>query len=683
MIISLDTETTGLDLYHGARPFLVTTANERGENLWWEWYVDPMTRKVKVREQDLDEIQEMINSADELILQNCKFDYMGLSLLFSDHGHELEWEWGKVRDTLLAGHLLASNQPHDLTSMAMIYCRANVQPYEDVVRQATQECRRLCQGKNPKHRWKIARKGLPGMPSAKETTWKHDMWLPRYVAKLEARPKDDWYWTACSEYANSDSTITLGVWKAQRKAIEKRGLRKIYDERLKVLPVIPAMERHGVTVHGPTLHRQKKECAVESARASAICKTLASGYGHNLSLPKSGNNKSLIIFCFDAKCLALEPYERSAKTGAPSLSKRCLEYYLITLPSRSKARMFLHQLAGKRKQDTLISFADGYEKFWVPTHDPHWFLLHPSLNPTGTDTLRWSSSNPNEQNISKQADYNLRRSFGPMPRREWWALDAKNIELRLPAYESGEVELIDLFEHPNDPPYYGSTHLLNFHTVYSDIWEKELRVVGPKKVGLHCKEKYDSTWYKWVKNGGFAVQYGAMERTDVVGTADKAFRREGSHAKLKARFARLERLNQYWIDYANEHGYVETIPDRTIDPERGYPLLCSRSKWGKVLPTVPLNYHVQSSAMWWMMKAMIRCYGFLEEYNDGRPEAEKVHIVMQVHDELVFDLPNRKAKGNLPIVRKLQRLMEQGGDDYGIPTPVDVKYHPVNWAEAV
>jgi hypothetical protein len=42
--LSLDTETTGLDVYHGARPFFITTCNEQGEQQYWEWDVDPETQ---------------------------------------------------------------------------------------------------------------------------------------------------------------------------------------------------------------------------------------------------------------------------------------------------------------------------------------------------------------------------------------------------------------------------------------------------------------------------------------------------------------------------------------------------------------------------------------------------------------------------------------------------------------
>ena len=111
-MISLDTETTGLDLRHGAKPFLVTTCNEDMVNCYWEWDVDPLTRQPIVPVEDLHEINDVIASAETLVLQNPKFDYAALRTVMDgkDGRPKLWWDWSKVRDTLLAGHLLASNQ---------------------------------------------------------------------------------------------------------------------------------------------------------------------------------------------------------------------------------------------------------------------------------------------------------------------------------------------------------------------------------------------------------------------------------------------------------------------------------------------------------------------------------------------------------------------------------------------
>jgi hypothetical protein len=376
-------------------------------------------------------------------------------------------------------------------------------------------------------------------------------------------------------------------------------------------------------------------------------------------------------------------------TGGPALdSKVAIPIYKDTLKPRSREMFFITSLEEKRKRDTAVTYMDSYRRFWKQIRGKDdWYVLHPVLKPTGTDTLRWSSSNPNSQNISKKEGFNLRFAFGPAPGREWWSLDAKNIELRIPAYESNETEMIALFEKPNDPPYYGSNHLLNFHTVYLDLWERELKEVGIEKVGPHCKKKYASSWYQWCKNGGFAKIYGGQKAT-----VDRSFHKEGAYELIAQRFSKMEALNQHCIYTANKQGYVETMVDKTIGSKRGYPIWCTRTQWGKVLPTVPLNYHVQSTAMWWTMKAMIRTQEQLDQWN--RQGGDNYFLCMQVHDECVFDFPlsetdptKDNAKGYGPSnrwrIELIKKHMEEGGNDIGIPTPVGVEYHSHNWSEGI
>ncbi len=242
-------------------------------------------------------------------------------------------------------------------------------------------------------------------------------------------------------------------------------------------------------------------------------------------------------------------------------------------------------------------------------------------------------------------------------------------------HEVGEEEMIDLFEREDEGPYYGSYHLLVFDILHPEKFAKH---------GVKCKQVYEGTWYQWVKNFNFAVQYGAVEAS---GTADRAAHVKGAQRKIQRRFGKVADLNTQMIQYAQKHGYVETMPDKTVDPKRGYPLLCSRSKWGGIIPTVPLNYHVQGTACWWMMKAMIRVQAYLDKLN-ARKGSKGYYMVMQIHDELVFDFPEephsiRHNLANLSKIRKIQKLMERGGDDIGLPTPVGIEYHPKTWSEGV
>lgn len=680
MMRSLDSETTGVDHHHGARAFLVTTADENGDIAFWESDVDPYTRMPKWSEEDIDEIAETLspNETGSLILQNPRFDVRALSNLRPEFGEY--WRWEDTFDTLLAGHLLASNQPHDLTSMTLIYCGVNIQPLEDEMEEHVKEARKLAKSDYPK--WRLAKAGDPSMPSAKETVWKFDMWLPRALAQELGYSSDHPWWTCTSNYANGDTVVTLPLFLKMKQRLIQRNLWDIYLMRLKLLPVIYKMETRGVNISKTRTLELEERLSIEADDYHQECLELADNEIE--SLPVNGTSNALKSIVFDK--FGLVSNKKTPK-GQAAMDKSVLDHWMSTLDEDSVPYKFITGLRQYRRRKTALGYIASYEKFWLSTKCRKTNILFPSLNPTGTDTLRFSSSNPNSQQISKQEDVNLRFCFGPGPGREWWSLDAKNIELRLPAYESGEELLIELFENPNDPPYYGSTHLLNFHTVYPDIWKDAVKKVGLEKAGGYCKKEYASTWYQYCKNGGFAIMYGAVniEDPDKWGTADRAFHKKGAHSLLQARFNKLQKLNRKQIDYANKHGYVETMPDKTVDPKRGYPLLCSRSTYGKVLETVPLSYHVQGTAMWVIARAMIEVQKYLDSLNAASTKG--YFMVIQVHDECVFDFPSGKGsepwKYNLPKIRKIQRLMAGIGDDLipKVRLPFGCEYHSSSWAE--
>lgn len=936
-ILGVDTEVTGLDLHHGAKPFILSSCDGNGNQLSWIWDVDPETRQPIIPKEDLIAVREHILSYDELALQNPKFDVGAIETV--DPEFAGIWPWDKTRCTLMGGHLLVSNQAHDLTTMALVYLDLNIEPFEIAMKKACNLARNIARKYYPT--WRIAQEGLPEMPSAKGETkakkgkgefgsspWKFDMWLPRAIIKQVihdlnfSRLPDDrrqptvgrvnnctvridrqtkwgnpfvigkdgtreeviqkyaaYIWNSelindlpelyhqrlgchcapdlchgqvlralchpwmdvTAEYAIADPSATVELYKAQERLIKDRNLWEIYKARLELLPVIYKMERRGITLSEKRSDGLEKDYQAESQRLRDICTKIASSRGYDLTLPKSGNNNSLVNFVFNptkedtifvfgsnregrhGKGAALEarthwgarygqaeglqgnsyaiitkelrpnkpkvtlqeiqvgverfklfakanpdkafkvspigcglagftpkqiaplfegspknvhlpkefggkvefqpglgvlPTKVSKQTGQPSFDKYVIDDIVSDsikrfeqdpdlYPLESDEYVFGTSIKDMRARDTALTFLKAYRRFrlplettakWIPVKvidevtGAGWYVIHPSFNPTGAGTLRFSSSNPNAQNISKRESFNLRYCFGPAPGREWWSCDASNIELRIPAYEAGESEMIHLFEKPNDPPYYGGYHLMIFDTLH------------PEKFAIHgknSKKEYAATWYQWTKNGNFAVQYGAQEES---GTADKAYHVPGAQRKIQSRFKNIARLNQSQIAHAEKYGYVETMIDRSIGAKRGYPLYCTRTKYG-IKPTVPLSYHVQSTAMWWMCRAMVRCQKFLDDINNGeetfrkfmgrgKTEAEKegYFLIIQIHDELVFDfpknyksikMPGNKVKeihGNLPIIREIQRLMSLGGSDIGVPTPVGCEYHPDNFS---
>lgn len=714
-MIALDTETNGVDFKHGAMPFLVTIKDENDPDpMFWEWDVDPLTRIPEVPPEDCQHIQQVIDAADTIAMQNAKFDYHALAKI----GVTLPWD--RVRDTLRGGHILASNHKHNLTDMCIEYLGIDIEKYEINVRMAVKACRDLCRRELPL--WRIASGDDPSMPSVdpsskrdEDKPWKNDMWLLRAYCKFAQENGWDYdpeWLTLTSEYANADSVSTLYLYRYMEKEIKARGQWENYLHALKLNPIAAGIEDRGVTMSRENTEAMIEEysCGVDFAQAE--CVAIAAAYGHNLELPKGASPNDSIREFFYGSCRITCPrcgtetrvkewtdgvidepplckkcakkgvsiatqvkrntclnlprvYSPKSKSGGPTLDKDALDHYEATLEPGLPLD-FIKTLRGMRSRQTAVSYMQSYQRFWI--EDEYGFMrLYTNVNPTGTDHTRWASYNPNGQNVSKKENFNLRKCFAPRPDREWWSMDGKNLELRIPAYEAGETDLIAVFDRPNDPPYYGSYHLVVFDALHPALFAKD---------GKKCKDIYESTWYQWTKNGNFALQYGCGERK-----ADQTYHVQGAYRKIRDRFPNITRLSDKQKDLANRLGYVETIPDRTVCAERGYPILASRTEDGRVSPTTPLNYHVSGTAGQWLNKALIRCDEQIKEWN---AEGWDGYIALQIHDEILFDMPRGEGaepwQTNLDKVKRLKALMEKGGDDIGIPTPVSVEYHAEDWS---
>lgn len=694
-MISLDTETTGADFFHGARPYFVTVCQSDGTQKYWQWLVNPRDRSISPPACDIEEISDLLadvwcryDAAEPedkenhvLIGHNAKFDAKALESIGI-----VNWPWHATRDTIVAGHVLASNHRHDLTSMVMDYLEHDIGQHEAKLEAACREARQYCRTYLPT--WRIAKAGDKDLPSLskskgskgeKDKGWKYDTWLPGAIARHLDYPVEHTWFKVVAEYSNADSATTLALWMALKECLYREGLWRLFVEKMKLTPILLGMERRGVSVSGAAVNSSDREMIRKSKAASDKMIGIALDHHYVLELPKGAVNNSLRSFVFDV--LELERvHNPKAKSSQPSLdAKLAIPHWLATLEDDSEEKNFIKAMLSKRGADTARGFIASYRRFWKQNGHPGWYEIHPTFGQTTTDTTRMSCYNPNGQQISRKEEANLRKCFGPAPGREWWSLDAKNIELRIPAYVSGEESLIELFERPKDPPYYGSQHLLNFSKVYPDIWEKELREVGLANVGSHCKTKYEGSWYVWCKGGNFAMQYQCGPQT-----ADRAYHREGAYKLLKNSFVKLEALNARCMASARKYGWIETIPVPSIDPYRGYRILASRSEYGDVLPTTPLNYFVQGSAGEWMHRAIVRVEPQLDEWRESGYDC---WMVLTVHDELVFDFPKGRGvepwRTNLPKIRKIQAIMESGGEDINVPTPVTVEYHAVSWGEGL
>lgn len=729
LVISCDCETNGLDFWHGVRPFIVVSTNAAGKTQLWQWDVDPLTREVRVNPDDVRDITHRLNHARTVVLHNSKFDAHALDTV----GITLPWD--KVEDTLCAGHVLASSDPHDLTSMARAFVSEDLarrsEALEVTLAKHVKSARNFCRHHLPN--WKTASTDDPNLPSAKgsgdDGPWHNDYWLPYTVAQfLKSNPDHhqpaDWKgWdTNVRDYAISDSATTVMLWAACKRALENRNLWKTYRARFEGVPVAYRMECTGVSMSGSVLEEARATYGARSKELADLATGIACSMGYTLELPKGSTNQNLDDFVFGRAprepdkvegkkikkgkrlpgavrtashdTLNLPPVEYT-ETGSPSFNADARTIYRGTLKPNSKAHLFVTCMDEKASLDTGLTYLAGYSRFALPepvecrqcgvsvrgcTRCPtcgaavdgwRWMRLYPNLNPFGTDTLRWSHNNPNSANISERSVVNARKCFAPVSGREWADFDGENLELRIPVFEADETEIMDVFLRPNDPPYYGSYHLVIFDILHPLLF---------KEHGVKVKELF-KTEYGCTKNFTFCRQYGGQEEL-----ADATARVTGATKLVGKRYPKVDALNRKWVEYAQKNGYVETIPDRSVDPDRGYPLLVKRGQWGKVKPTTPFCYHVSGTACQWMNRAMVKTDRVLQRWK--AEDGFDVRMILQIHDSLVFDLPARgdDESGkpiNLSRMKELSDTMRSCGDDIGIPTPVSTKLCRTSWADGV
>jgi DNA polymerase I len=278
--------------------------------------------------------------------------------------------------------------------------------------------------------------------------------------------------------------------------------------------------------------------------------------------------------------------------------------------------------------------------------NPHTGRLHTSFNQTVAATGRLSSTEPNLQNIPirRELGRDIRRGF--IPRKGWsfLAADYSQIELRLLAHLSGDPAFVQAFQSGGD--IHRQTAAL--------IFDVPLERVTSEMRGR-------------AKTINFATIYGqgphALSRQLKISHAEaKEF--------IERYFERFQRVREYldsMVEYAREHGYVETIFKR----RRYVPELRDRNfnirAFGE---RTAANSPIQGSAADLIKIAMIRIHDRLAA------ERLSARMLLQVHDELVFEVPGPE----LELVETLVRNEMAGAASLSVPLVVDVGTGR-NWLE--
>jgi len=263
--------------------------------------------------------------------------------------------------------------------------------------------------------------------------------------------------------------------------------------------------------------------------------------------------------------------------------------------------------------------------------------LHSSINICGTRFTRQSTNDPNLQNVGTgdttddgTKDFLLRSVFGPEQRRnlEWLSIDFQSIEAIIWAYAVKNKEIMSDVRNGITP----------FKVMMEAVW------------GYFDK---DDKHYKPIKNGFYSIIYGAKKSH-----SDATFGKEDAVNSIIKRIPQVRSFTNKLHREIIKRGYITTIG--------GYRLYIPRNE-----PHKAVSGFIQGHAGWVIGQAMILCQEYLKQIKD-------VCMILQVHDELIFEGPVGFHK---TIGKELARLMSKAGEQYNIPTPINMTLITNNWAE--
>lgn len=648
MEIAIDTETTGSDFYHGCMPFYVSTCTDTDGGLVrsWEWDVDLFTRIPQVDDSEVVDILELLYSADRIWLQNTKFDVLALSTIGIIWDEEL---WAKTNDTLIQSHLIQSIGQHGLKALSTVHLMLSNDD-EMALADAATVARRKATSYNNKHDPKIniACANHPMFPGTKSPHrkgkdddagwWCLDMWLPRamqiYFGEMSGGTKE--WLTICSKYADNDAIRTLSLSQRFEPALIERGQMDLYRQRMDLVRITYEMEKFGVPV-------RRKYMGIKAKAVSALRSKLWREIDGDKVNPNSPKQLSKKLFeDLGLPILQVTKGKRkkdgtTSKGGSPSTKEEVLKDLLLV--ADDNAQIYLTNLMKYKKTTSMVTYLTAYELNLCNAG-----RLRSRYNVTGTQTTRFSASLL--QNVGKREDMNLRDVFGPEDGHYWISADYVNIELIIAATIANEEELLDVFRRGE------SWHILIASAIYPD----ELAALGEsdfKKCNL----------YRRVKSGNYAIQYGAMEAK-----ADWTYGKKGAYQAIRSRLRRLFSLSDAKLEEARDCGYVKTLS--------GYPLVCPTQR-GKVEPTKPFSYWCQGSVGDVISQAMVHV-DLLPQMLDVA-NRNNMQMIMNVHDELVFDI-NESNINNWPKYGAIVKdQMESAALRFGVQVPVNVSLHKTSW----
>jgi DNA polymerase I len=434
--------------------------------------------------------------------------------------------------------------------------------------------------------------------------------------------------TACC-YAAEDADITLRLHLALWPKLEGvPPLRKVYEDiEIPLVPVLAGMEQRGVLIDGDELRRQSQQLGKRMLELQQQSYLLA-GHEFNLDSPKQ-----LQAVLFDE--LELQA-KLKTPTGQPSTNEEALEAIADT---HELPRLILDYRGLAKLRSTYTDKLSGIV-------NPRTGRVHTSYHQGSVATGRVSSSDPNLQNIPVRTEEGrrIRQAFVAPAGWKVLAADYSQIELRIMAHLSGDEGLLRAFHAGGDV--HRATAAEVFGVPPDDITTNQRRAAKAINFGL----MYGMSAF------GLARQLG-VDRGEAGDYMGRYF----------SRYPGVRAFMDATREQAHRDGYVETIFGRRLYLEN----LTSRNQGLRQgAERAAVNAPMQGSAADIIKRAMIAVAGWLR----GRDDA---HMLMQVHDELVFEV--RADAVDEVRAAVIERM--SGAAELAVPLLVDAGVG-ANWDEA-
>ncbi len=435
-------------------------------------------------------------------------------------------------------------------------------------------------------------------------------------------------------YAAEDADVTLRLWRLLKPRLAAEGLATVYETLERPLvPVIAAMERRGIAIDRQMLARLSGDFAQGMARLEAEIETLA-GEPFNVASPKQLGE---ILF----GKLGL-PAPKKTATGAWATGADVLED-LAAQGHELPARVLDWRQIAKLKS----TYTDALPGFENPTTK----RVHTSFALAATTTGRLSSSEPNVQNIPVRTEEGrkIRRAFVATPGNKLISADYSQIELRVLAHVADVPALCQAFADGID------IHAMTASEMFG------VPVAGMDPSIRRRAKAINFGIIYGISAFGLANQLG-IGRGEAAAYIDKYFERfPGIRAYMEA--AKAE---------ARSKGYVTTLFGRRAH----YPGITDKNPAMRAFnERAAINAPIQGSAADIIRRAMIRMDAALEE---ARLSAK---MLLQVHDELVFEVPETQVEATIPLVKRVMESAAEPAVRLAVPLVVEARA-AANWEEA-